>query len=112
MILLFLQHYSSYMYYASFMLTPDYAKKLNEEYDDMSCRTRYTGTERTSFSHAVNEAKSESKTKHSSGASGHLQDYMDALCHEPSKWEDLEHFHMTHVFGWGRWDLSRSTRKK
>ena len=26
---------------------------------------------------------------------------MDAISHEPSKWEDLEHCHMTHVFFWG-----------
>ena len=25
---------------------------------------------------------------------------MDAISHQPSKWEDLEHFHMTHDF-WG-----------
>ena len=29
------------------MLKPDYAEKLNEEYDDMSCMTRDTGTEVT-----------------------------------------------------------------
>ena len=92
------------------MLTPYCAEELNEEYDDMSCMTRDTGTERTSFRHAVYEAKSESKTKRSSAASGHLQDYMDAICHEPSKWEDLEHCHMIH-FLWGGWNLSRSTRK-
>ena len=64
----------------------------------MSSRTRDTGTVGTSFRHAVDEAKSELKTKRSAAASGHLQDYMDAISHEPSKWEDFEHFHMTHDF--------------
>ena len=86
MLLLCLHHYSSNIYYASFMLTPYYDEELNEEYDDMSCMTRYTGTERTSFRQAVDEANSESKTKYSAEASGHLQDYMDAISHEPSKW--------------------------
>ena len=44
MLILCLHHYSSNMYYASFMLTSDYAEELNEEYDDMSCMTRDTGT--------------------------------------------------------------------
>ena len=48
MILLYLHHYLSGIYYASFMLTLDYDKELNEEYDDVSCMTRETGTERTS----------------------------------------------------------------
>ena len=26
---------------------------------------------------------------------------MDAISHQPSKWEDLEHFHMPHYF-WGK----------
>ena len=65
----------------------------------MSCMNRDTGTVGTSFRHAVDEAKSESKKKRSSAASVHLQDYMDEICHEPSKWEDLEHCHITHVFG-------------
>ena len=62
---------------------------------------RDTGTVGTSFRHAVDEAKSESKTKRSSTASGYLQDYMDAIIHEPSKWEDLKHCHMNNVFGRG-----------
>ena len=40
-------------------------------------------------------------TKCSAAASGHLQDYMDKIGHEPSKWEDLEHCHMTHDVGGG-----------
>ena len=64
MILLFLHHYSSYMYYYSFILTPYYAEKLNEEYDDMYFMTRDMVTVGASFMHAVNEAKSESKTKY------------------------------------------------
>ena len=70
----------------------------------MSCMTRDTGAVGTSFRHAVDEAKSELKTERSSTASGHLQDYMDAISHEPSKWEDLEHFHITHVV-WGGLEL-------
>ena len=50
------------------MLTPDYDEELNEEYDDMSCLTRNTGTERTSFRHAADESKSELHTKHSAAA--------------------------------------------
>ena len=67
----------------------------------MSCMTRDMGTERTSFRHALDESKSESQTKRSDAASGHLQDYMDKIGHEPSKWEDIEHRHMTHEF-WGQ----------
>ena len=66
----------------------------------MSCMTRYTVTVGTSFGHAVDEAKSESKTKRLFAASVHLPDYMDEIIHVPSKWHDLEHFHMTHEF-WG-----------
>ena len=82
------------------MLTLDYDEELNEEYDDMSCMTRDTVTERTSFRHKVDESKSQLHTKRSTAASGHLQDYMDKIGHVPSKWEDLEHHHMTHDF-WG-----------
>ena len=67
----------------------------------MSCITRDTGTVGTSSRHVVDEAKSESKTKRSSTSLGYLQDYMDAIIHEPIKWEDLEHCHMTHVLGRG-----------
>ena len=67
----------------------------------MSCMARDTGIVGTSFRHVVDEAKSESKTKRSAAASGHLQHYMDKIFHEPSNWEDLEHCHKTHVFGGG-----------
>ena len=67
------------------MVTPYYDEELNEWYDDMSCMTRDTGTEITSYRHAVDESKSESHTKRSAAASGHLQDYMDKIGHEPSK---------------------------
>ena len=60
MLLLCSHHYSSNMYYASFNITPDSAEELNENYDDMSCMTRYTGTVGTSFRHAVDESKSDS----------------------------------------------------
>ena len=83
------------------MLTPDSEEELNKDYYDMSCMTRDTGIAGTSFRHAVDEVKSESKKKRSSAASRHLQDYINAIFHEPSKWEDLEHCHMTHDFFWG-----------
>ena len=60
--------------------------------------TRDTGTERTLYRHAVDDSKSESNIKRSAAATRNLQDYMDIICHEPSKWEDLEHCHMTHEF--------------
>ena len=111
MLILCLHHYSSNMYYDSFMLTPDSVEELNEDYDDISCMTRDTGTVRTSFRYAVDESKSESNTKRSSAASGHIQDYMDAICHEPSRCEDLQHFHITHVF-WGRFGTYLSQHAK
>ena len=64
----------------------------------MSCVTGVTCTTGTTFGHAVGEAKSDSKTKRTYEASGHVQDFMDAINHQPSKWEDLEHCHMTHDF--------------
>ena len=100
MFLLCLHHYLSNMYYASFMLTLDYDEELNEEYDDMSCMTRDTVTGRTLYRHAVDDSKSESNIKRSAAATRHLQNYMDRIGHEPSKWEDLEHCYMTHEF-WG-----------
>ena len=83
------------------MLTLDYDEELNKEYDYVSCMTRDTGTEWTLYSHAVDDSKSESNIKRSAAATRNLQDYMDIICHEPSKWEDLEHCHMTHEFGGG-----------
>ena len=50
------------------MLTLDYNEELNKEYDDMSCMTRDTGTERTVYRHAVDDSKRESNIK-----SSHLQ---------------------------------------
>ena len=86
MLLLCLHHYSSIMYYASFMLTTDSVEELNEDYDDMSCMTVDTGTVGTLSRHAVDETNSESKIKRSFAALRHLQDYMDAICNEPNKW--------------------------
>ena len=83
------------------MLTLEYDEELNKEYDDVSCMNKDTGTERTSYRHAVDYLKSELHIKSSAEATGHLQDYMDKIVHEPSKWEDLEHRHMTHEFGGG-----------
>ena len=67
----------------------------------MSCVTSVTGIVGTSFKNPVDEAKSELKTKRSAAVLGHLQDYMDAICQEPSKWEYLEHVHMTRDLGGG-----------
>ena len=88
------------------MLTPDSAEELKEDYDDMSCMTRFTGTVGNSFRHAVDEVRSESKTKRSAAALEHLQDYTNAISHEPSQGEDLEHFHTTHDVWGGGWNLS------
>ena len=99
MLLLCLQYYLSQIYYASCMLTLGYDEELNEEYDDVSFMTRDMGTERTLYRHALDDLKSESNIKRSAAATRHLQDYLDRICHEPSKWEDLEHCHMTHYFG-------------
>ena len=48
----------------------------------------------------VDEAESESKIKQSVEASKHLQYFMEAIKHKPSKWEDLEKYQMSHKF-WG-----------
>ena len=61
---------------------------------------RDTGTERTLYRHAVDDSKSELSIKRSATATRHLQDYMDRICHSPSKWKDLKHFDMTNTF-WG-----------
>ena len=53
----------------------------------------------------VDESHSESKKKRTAAASGHIQDFMDASSHQRSKWEDLEHCHMTHDF-WGGLELT------
>ena len=50
------------------MLTLDYDEELNKEYDDVSCMTRDTGTDRTSYKYAVDEPKSKSQTKSSAVA--------------------------------------------
>ena len=68
------------------MLTLDYNEELNKEYDDMSCMTRYTGTERTIYGHAVDDSKSELNIKRSHAAMRHLQDYMGSIRHSPRKW--------------------------
>ena len=83
------------------MLTLDYNEELNEEYDDMSCMTRYTGTERSVYTHAVDYSKSESNIKRSHAAMRHLQDYMDSIHHSPRKWEDLKHGDTNNTF-WGQ----------
>ena len=80
----------------------------------MSCVTGVTGTTGTTFytqlkifnfpeefRNVVDKAQSESKTKRTGATSGHLQDFMYEISNQPSKWEYLEHFHMTHYF-WGK----------
>ena len=49
----------------------------------------------------VDEDQSEFMTKQIAEASGHLKDFMYVISNQPSKWEYLEHFHMTHDF-WGK----------
>ena len=83
------------------MLTLDYNEELNEEYDDMSCMTRDTGTERTVYRHAVDDSKSESNIKCAHASMRHLQDYMDSIHHSQRKWEDLKHGDMTNTV-WGQ----------
>ena len=80
------------------MLTLDCDEELNKEYDDVSYMAIDTGTGRTLYRHAVNDLKIDSNIKRSDAATRHLQDYMDRICHEPSKWEDFEHCHITHEF--------------
>ena len=87
------------MYYAYFMLTQYYAEELNQNDDDMSCVTGVTGTNGITFysqhtrfnipeefGHTVYESQSDSKTKRTAAASGHLQCFMDAIGRQLSKW--------------------------
>ena len=69
----------------------------------MSCVTGFTGTIGTAFytqhytrlnlpeefGNAVDEDQSEFKTKQTAAASGHLQDFMYEISHQPIKWEDI-----------------------
>ena len=48
----------------------------------------------------MEEAETELKKKWSVSALSNLQDYKNAINHEPSKWEDLEYDQMSHKF-WG-----------
>ena len=41
------------------------------------------------FGHAVDKDQSEYKLKWAVAASCHLQDYMNAISHKQSKWEDI-----------------------
>ena len=93
------------------MLTLDYNEELNEEYDDLSCMTRDKGTEITLYRHAVDDSKSELNIKRSHAATRHLQDYMDRICHSPSKWEDLKHCDMTNTF-WGAFGTYKGKHAK
>ena len=89
------------------MLTPDSVEALNQHYDDMSSVTVSTGTTGIIFGHALDEANSDSKTKQTAAASRHIKDFMGKLSHQLSKWEDLEHCHMTRDF-FGGGDLPGS----
>ena len=53
-----------------------------------------------SFGHAMDEAATGSKRKHSVDALSHLQYFMDASKHKPIKWEGLTRYHMYQKF-WG-----------
>ena len=55
MLLLYLHHYLSNIYYASFVITLGCDEELKEEYDDVSCMTRDKGTGRTSYRHEVDD---------------------------------------------------------
>ena len=79
----------------------------------MSCVSGVSGTNGTTFVHAIDKAKIESKTKQKAAASGNLQDFMDAISHQPSKWEDLKHCRITHNF-WGGFGtyLGQHAKKK
>ena len=72
---------------------------MNQDDDDMSNVTGFTGTIGNTFftqdkridipeefGHAVDKFQIESKKKGSVAASWHLQDYMDAIKHQPSRW--------------------------
>ena len=48
--------------------------------------TQHTGLNLSSeFKHVIDEDQSESKMKQTSASSGHLQDFMEAISHQPSK---------------------------
>ena len=100
------------MYCAYFMLTPDSVEALNQHYDDMSCVTVSTGTTGIIFGRALDEDKSESKTKQTASASGHIQDFMGKLSHQLIKLEDLEHCHMNHYLGGGATYLGQHVKNK
>ena len=93
------------------MLTLDYNEELNEEYDDMSCMTRDTGTERSVYRHAVDDSNSESNSKRSRASTRHLQDYMDSIRHSPRKWEDIKHGDMNNTF-WGQFGTYKDKHAK
>ena len=86
------------------MITQDHAEELNKNKYFMSYVTGVTGTTGTTFytqhtqsnipeefGHGVDKSQSESKIKHTTAASGHLQDFMGAIIHKLSMWKDLEH---------------------
>ena len=99
------------MCYASFMLTKYYAEKLNQNDDYKCCVTGVTGITGTlyltqdrriditeEFGHEVEEANTDSKKKRPVAALAHLQDYMHAINHKPSKWKDMEYDQMYRKF--------------
>ena len=94
------------------MLTPDSAEEFNEDYDDMSCMTRDTGTVGTSFRHAVDEAKNELKKNIHMRPWGISKTiWMQYVMNQVSG-KILNIVILPMVLGERGWNLSRSTRKK
>ena len=94
------------------MLTKTILEDCRQNDDDLSCVagvTLITGPwfisqDRRSnlpefFQHAVEEAATGSKKKPSVDTLSHMQYFVHASNHDPINWEDLTHYHMTHVFG-------------
>ena len=65
------------------------------------------------FGHAVDKYQSESKMKWTAAPLGNIQDFMVTISYQLSKWENIEHCHMTHYF-WGEFGtyMGRHTKNK
>ena len=79
------------------MLTQYSAEELNQNYDNMSCVTGVTVTtgitfytQHTQFNipeecrHTIDKSYIESKMKQTATVLGHLQEFMNAINHQPS----------------------------
>ena len=77
---------------------------MNQNDDDISCVTGVAGTNGSSFytqhtgfnfieefGHVADESQGESNMKRTPVALVNLQDFIETIIHQPSKWEDLEH---------------------